>query len=371
MIYFIKRSLSSILFLSLFSTTLTAMEPEKTSNSFFGWLSSVSSLSSASLSSISSSSSLPSSGSAIKITDFFTHLPSVSFEHGPVHAAVAAALIPWNGRTDIPLNAWKKGQLTELCCLDGIILRAHWREVQAGGKTMLLFHGNGMISDEYEATAEWFAQKGYNSLAFTIRGYPGSEGSSDELPVASVLDTEAAIRFLVQDKQIPYEKICAYGYSLGGFYATYAARHFPLGGLILKSSPTTVSDLIRNVAPSWLILTDTIVKNVEESFTQNHNGMPQTMSLGLFENEDRIPLNSLDNLENLQNKKIKNLMIIYGTLDTLTGGVAGAKKLRASFGPYLSPFCFVPLENGAHGTSWLNDDRATILVEMFIRDINK
>lgn len=366
MIYFIKRSLSSILFLSLFSTTLTAAEPK---NSFLGWFSNLSSISSASLSSISSPSSLESTSSTNTLTNIFTTLSSISFEHGPVHAAVAAAMIPWNGRKDGPLSQWKNGQLTELCCLDGIILRAHWREVQEGGKTMLLFHGNGMISDEYEATAEWFAQKGYNSLAFTIRGYPGSEGSSDELPVASALDTEAAIRFLVQDKQIPYDKICAYGYSLGGFYATYAARHFPIGGLILKSSPTTVSDLIRNVAPSRILLTDSIVKSVEESFTQKHNGIPYTTSLGLFENMVQIPLNSLDNLENLQNNQIQNLMIIYGTLDTLTGGVDGAKKLRDSFGPYLSPFCFVPLENGQHGTSWFGDDRASILVQMFIRDI--
>ncbi len=117
------------------------------------------------------------------------------------------------------------GSKVELSCLDGVILDGEYIEKQPGGLAVVLFHGNGNSYENWHGL-KFFTDRKINILAFSIRGYGNSQGTRDEIAYSSALDIEAALRFLIQEKNIPKENIMSYGKSLGGGYATYAARYF-------------------------------------------------------------------------------------------------------------------------------------------------
>lgn len=131
---------------------------------------------------------------------------------------------------------------------DGVTIAAWWIPTADPNAPVILFaHGNGGNISYRLPYMRIFHGLGLASLFFDYRGYGQSEGQPSE--GGTYLDGEAAWRYLTQDRHIPPERIVLYGESLGGGIATYLAVHFPVAGVILGSTFTSIPDVARELFP--------------------------------------------------------------------------------------------------------------------------
>jgi len=112
----------------------------------------------------------------------------------------------------------------------------------------LLCHGNaGNISHRLEHCAA-LLETGAGVFIFDYRGYGRSEGRPEEQ--GTYLDAQAAYQWLRQ-KGYAATGIVALGESLGGGIASELALRETVGGLILQSTYTSISDVGAELFP-WL-----------------------------------------------------------------------------------------------------------------------
>lgn len=71
-----------------------------------------------------------------------------------------------------------KGESFELLTVDGVYLDAIWAQQSPADVTVLLIHPNAAVLDDVLQSAQWYYKHGFNVLAYTIRGYPGSGGTA-------------------------------------------------------------------------------------------------------------------------------------------------------------------------------------------------
>src|SRR5258706_6386891 len=113
---------------------------------------------------------------------------------------------------------------------------------------VLLCHGNaGNISTRLDLCAA-LLERGVNVFLFDYRGYGGSQGRPSE--EGTYLDAQAAHQWL-QQKGFAGQHIIAFGESLGGGIASELAVREPLGGLVLQSTFSCMTDLGAELFP-WL-----------------------------------------------------------------------------------------------------------------------
>lgn len=111
---------------------------------------------------------------------------------------------------------------------------------QAGhGQTLLHFHGNGEIVDDYlPGFAQLMEQMQLNTFFAEYRGYGGSTGTPQ---LAAMLDDVDAI---VEAAGGP-ENLIVFGRSIGSIYAIETARRYPqIAGLVLESGIANVLERI-------------------------------------------------------------------------------------------------------------------------------
>jgi pimeloyl-ACP methyl ester carboxylesterase len=104
--------------------------------------------------------------------------------------------------------------------------------------TLLLIHGNAEDLGDLRFFLEDLHGWGFSVFAYDYRGYGLSDGSPSERHAYE--DAEAAYRYLTETRQVPPEQILVYGRSVGGGSATALAAQYPVGGLILQSTFTSV-----------------------------------------------------------------------------------------------------------------------------------
>jgi pimeloyl-ACP methyl ester carboxylesterase len=113
---------------------------------------------------------------------------------------------------------------------------------------VMLCHGNaGNISSRLEMCAA-LLETGVNVFAFDYRGYGRSEGRPTE--EGTYLDAQAAHQWL-QQKGFRSQDIIVFGESLGGGIASELALREPLGGLVLQSTFSCMTDIGSELFP-WL-----------------------------------------------------------------------------------------------------------------------
>lgn len=132
-------------------------------------------------------------------------------------------------------------------------LACHYHQVDPAARTLVHFHGNGEIVDDYLGDfVRLIARMGCNCLLAEFRGY-GRSGGHPAL-AKMLADVPAVIRALGQ----PAERLIIFGRSVGSIFAIEAASRFPeAAGLILESGVADVLErLLLRVDPEELGVTD-------------------------------------------------------------------------------------------------------------------
>jgi esterase/lipase len=314
-----------------------------------------------------------------------SHIKSIKnlSEHTTVTSLVASLHLMGAGKVvkkmALPLNrknphyqpiGWGTGsEKITIYTLDGIRVTGNWSGTRHA-ETVIMFHGNGMNADDCKSWAQWFNRQGFNALALTIQGYPGSDGSSKNLSSASALLVEAAFRFALDEKKISLDKIAVYGFSLGGIYATYAGRYLGVP-IILQNTFTTTGDMPQNIISKYF--PPLLGRAIARSNFDYQPPMPDLESFGSFAGRGSVPLNSCNNIENLKNIE-SPVMILFGEKDRLMGGEKGAQELyKGRYGATTQedPNLFFKISKGAHGNVFLGNLKAEKQIAKFLHDTLK
>lgn len=107
---------------------------------------------------------------------------------------------------------------------DGTQLNAWFLPAQGvANGTILFLHGNAENISTHFRSVMWLPAQGYNVLALDYRGY----GASDGLPTLAGVqqDIDAALRHLLNHKQVDPQRIVILGQSLGGSLALFYSAH--------------------------------------------------------------------------------------------------------------------------------------------------
>jgi abhydrolase domain-containing protein 17 len=114
--------------------------------------------------------------------------------------------------------------------------------------TLLYIHGNATDLGHNRPILESLHSWGFSVFAYDYRGYGTSDGKPSERNAYQ--DADAAYQYLTQQLKIPPEQIILYGRSVGGGSATDLATRYPVAGLILES---TFTSIFRVVVPFPLL----------------------------------------------------------------------------------------------------------------------
>ena len=117
------------------------------------------------------------------------------------------------------------------------------------------FHGNGEIAGDRRDLIDFYRARGFAVLLVEYRGYGGAGGSPGFGPIAD--DMAAKIGRLAAHPAVDPARIVLHGTSLGGAFATEAARRRPPRALILESAFTSIAAIAwRRGLPGSLLGTD-------------------------------------------------------------------------------------------------------------------
>jgi len=100
--------------------------------------------------------------------------------------------------------------------------------------TIIYSHGNAEDLGDGRPKLERMRQSGYSVLAYDYEGYGLSDGEPGER--RTYRNINAVYRYVVDELEVPTERIVVYGRSIGGGPSLYLASREPVGGLIVESS---------------------------------------------------------------------------------------------------------------------------------------
>jgi len=134
---------------------------------------------------------------------------------------------------------------------DGVKLSG-WFIPNENDRGVILFcHGNaGNISHRLDSI-DIFHRLGLEVFIFDYRGYGQSEGNPSEQ--GTYRDAEAAWRYLIEQRQVNPNEIIIFGRSLGGGVASWLARGYQPGALILESTFLSLPDIAATIYPYFPI----------------------------------------------------------------------------------------------------------------------
>jgi fermentation-respiration switch protein FrsA (DUF1100 family) len=131
---------------------------------------------------------------------------------------------------------------------DGTRLHGWYFPLPESRISVLFCHGNaGNISHRLDRVLLIRSKLQAEIFLFDYRGYGRSQGRPDE--EGTYLDGRAAIGFLIDERQIPTDRIILFGESLGAAIAVQLSLDFPARALVLESAFTSIPDMARAVYP--------------------------------------------------------------------------------------------------------------------------
>jgi hypothetical protein len=139
----------------------------------------------------------------------------------------------------------------DLVLANGDTVHAWYREASPLAPTVLFLHGARRNLYESQYRIDRLAGLGLNVLAIDYRGFGHSTPllPSEE---TALQDAQAAFDELLRRQPDPRRRF-VYGYSLGGALAiALAAEHDGLAGVVVESSFTSITDLVRAARWGWV-----------------------------------------------------------------------------------------------------------------------
>ncbi len=130
---------------------------------------------------------------------------------------------------------------------DGVNISGWFVPAESPQATFILAHGNGGNISHRLEKIKILHGLNLNVFIFDYRGYGKSSGSPSEEGFYE--DARACYEYLVNVKKIPANEIVGYGESLGGAVIIELALNNEVGGIIIESSFTSVSDMGRTIFP--------------------------------------------------------------------------------------------------------------------------
>lgn len=123
--------------------------------------------------------------------------------------------------------------------------------------TVLYNHGNAVDLGDIRGFLTKYRQQGFSVLSYDYRGYGTSSGRPTTANACKSAD--AAVKYLIEERGIPADRIIIHGRSVGGGPALYLAHANAVAGVIVESCfvtafrvqthiPLTPFDKFRNIA---------------------------------------------------------------------------------------------------------------------------
>ena len=135
---------------------------------------------------------------------------------------------------------------------DGTRLNGWFFESQSkpATATIVFFHGNSGNVSSVGWMGQRFARHGFNVLVFDYRGYGASEGvAGNEADLYA--DGDAAVAFVMKDKNVSPNQIVLYGHSLGTTVVADVASRGKFGAVVMESGLSSASSVASSALP-WL-----------------------------------------------------------------------------------------------------------------------
>jgi pimeloyl-ACP methyl ester carboxylesterase len=167
--------------------------------------------------------------------------PRITFPRPPVHAQRPDVLATVGGEA-----IWLD--------VDGHRVEAWLLPGAAPGPAPLLIHvhGNGELIDFWADAFTMLRGAGIHVLLVEFPGYGRSAGAPSEASVTAAL--VAAYDKVIADPRVDTHRVVGYGRSLGGGAIAQLVARRPMAALVLESSFTSLTDIIRRYyVPDWLI----------------------------------------------------------------------------------------------------------------------
>jgi fermentation-respiration switch protein FrsA (DUF1100 family) len=131
---------------------------------------------------------------------------------------------PQRALVDTPESAGLSYEALQMRASDGVELFTWFLPARGEARATVLFlHGNAENISTHFANVAWMPAEGFNVLALDYRGYGRSAGSPS-LPGLQ-LDIDAALRALLERRDVDPQRIVLFGQSLGGALAIHYAAH--------------------------------------------------------------------------------------------------------------------------------------------------
>jgi len=162
--------------------------------------------------------------------------------------------VPCNEIFKTPLDEGMEYEDLDIFAADGGCINGWYIPNDKRQEVVLFCHGNGGSMSHRVETVKLIYDLGFSVLIFDYRGYGISEGTPTEK--GTYLDAEAALKYLLEDKGVPEDRIISWGRSLGGPVAAYLAKDRKFYASILESTFTSIHDLAKSrfkIFPSRVI----------------------------------------------------------------------------------------------------------------------
>ena len=167
--------------------------------------------------------------------------PRITFPRPPLSTQRPGALATEGGES-LWLDA--DGQRVESWFLPG--------DSSVPAPVLIHAHGNGELIDFWADAFPLLRAAGIHVMLVEYPGYGRSSGEPSEASLTSALVT--AYDKVVADPRVDAQRVIGYGRSLGGGAIAQLVARRPMAALILESSFTSLTDIVRRYyVPNWLV----------------------------------------------------------------------------------------------------------------------
>jgi len=161
---------------------------------------------------------------------------------------------PDTARQDPALFQASNMDIINVTTADGLSLQGWYQAPQDQEKPVIVFfHGNGSHMGLSALKTSQMRAQGYGAMLIAYRGYAGNEGKPSEKGLYK--DARAFIDWVINEQNIPQERLVLYGESLGsGVAVEMAVNDYPdIAGVILEAPYTSFIEMARRTH-FWLPL---------------------------------------------------------------------------------------------------------------------